>query len=35
MTLQEIATATDTSRETVKSRLRYAIRRLRDGMGMS
>lgn len=35
MTLQEIADVTDTSRETVKSRLRYAIRRLRNEMGLS
>lgn len=32
MTLEEIAEATSTNRETVKSRLRYANRRLRDAL---
>lgn len=32
MTLEEIAGATGTSRETVKSRLRYALARLRDAL---
>lgn len=35
MTLGEIAAATETNRETVKSRLRYAFKRLRDGMGLN
>ena len=35
MTLEEIAMATNTTRETVKSRLRYAFKRLRDGMGLN
>jgi RNA polymerase sigma-70 factor (ECF subfamily) len=32
LTLEEIATVTSTGRETVKSRLRYALARLREGM---
>ncbi len=32
MTLEEIAEATGTSRETVKSRLRYAVNKLRDAL---
>lgn len=33
MTVEEIATATGVSRETAKSRLRYALGKLRQGMG--
>lgn len=33
LTLEEIATVTNVNRETAKSRLRYAIRRLRNGIG--
>ena len=33
MTVEEIASATGVSHETVKSRLRYAIGKLRAGMG--
>ena len=32
MSVEEIAAATGVSRETAKSRLRYAIARLRQGM---
>ena len=32
LTLEEIATVTSTGRETVKSRLRYALARLREGI---
>ncbi len=35
MTLEEIAAATGTNRETVKSRLRYAFKRLRENMGLT
>jgi len=35
MTLEEIATATSTTRETVKSRLRYAFKRLRENMELN
>ena len=33
MTVEEIASATGVSRETAKSRLRYALGKLRRGMG--
>lgn len=33
MTVEEITTATGVSRETAKSRLRYALGKLRQGMG--
>jgi RNA polymerase sigma-70 factor (ECF subfamily) len=33
LSLEEIAAVTGTGRETVKSRLRYALNRLREGMG--
>lgn len=33
MTLEEIAQLTETTRETVKSRLRYAVRKLRECLG--
>ncbi|ARP94795.1 RNA polymerase sigma factor [Bordetella genomosp. 13] len=35
LSVEDIAQATGTARETVKSRLRYAIRRIRDELGVS